>query len=402
MADTRHQADATGITLSNKEKNTLTVTGCEVTSVTQSSDGVYIEVSGDPCDFTGDVYVHVGGTKVKQSSIERMRRRERQKARQSAAISDAEREARREAQHQEWQARQERQRKETERRWEEREKRKGRKLTKAEHTAKDLEEENASRKKKSQRALTSFFKPVVGHVSQNVDCNETRDEEETDVPVVEARTTERVEERHEEDCAGKKASAFTPGMEVFLRLAFIDSEQVDSMMSKEAKKYIREKGIIGKVIIEEMVERDVARLNLVEFDKLRDFSKRSAGVDVHASFFSTLTEALEKVGGKVNTKYLTKQNRQSGENHKWTDTQIEQVRKAVEEAKQRWPNSLYSKAALSLRSRYNGRILGSISSQQVRNVYEQKVLKSNVPKAPVGRPRKKKSSQAAQHASSSS
>jgi hypothetical protein len=254
-----------------------------------------------------------------------------------------------------------------------------------------LEEENASRKK-SQRALTSFFKPV----SQNVDCNEASHEEEEekiDFPVVETRT-ERVEERNEEDCAGKKASAFTPGMEVFLRLAFIDSEQVDSMMLKQAKKYIRQQGIIGKVIIEEMVERDVARLNLVEFDKLRDFSKRSAGVDVHATFFSKLTEALENVGGKVNTKYLTKQNRQSGENHKWTDTQIEQVRKAVEEAKERWPNALYSKAAQSLRSRYNGPILGSISSQQVRNVYEQKVLKSNVPKAPIGRPRKKKSSQA--------
>ncbi|WPT18256.1 hypothetical protein PSENEW3_00006257 [Picochlorum sp. SENEW3] len=392
MADTRQQADATDCQVG--KENTLTVTGCEVTSVTQSSDGVYIEVSGDPCDFTGDVYVHVGGTKVKQSTIERMRRRERQKARQSAAISDAEREARREAQHQEWQARQERQRKETERRWEEREKKEGRKLSKAEHTAKDLEEENASRKK-SQRALTSFFKPVVGHVSENVDCNETRQEENKDVSVVET-TTERVEERNEEHCAGKKASAFTPGMEVFLRLAFIDSEQVDSMMLKDAKKYIREKGIIGKVIIEEMVERDVARLNLVEFDKLRDFSKRSAGVDVHATHFSKLTEALGKVGGKVNIKYLTKQNRQCGENHKWTDKQIEQVRKAVEEAKERWPDSLYSKAAQSLRARYNGPILGNISSQQVRNVYEQKVLKSNVPRAPVGRPRKKKSSQAAQ------
>eukprot|EP00889_Picochlorum_renovo_P005583 jgi/Picre1/32613/NNA_007959.t1 len=88
MADTRHQANAAGIAL--KIKKNFDSSGCEVTSVTQSSD------------------VHVGGTKVKQSTIERMRRRERQKARQSAAISDAEREARREAQHQEWQARQER------------------------------------------------------------------------------------------------------------------------------------------------------------------------------------------------------------------------------------------------------------------------------------------------------
>ena len=121
-----------------------------------------------------------------------------------------------------------------------------------------------------------------------------------------------------------------------------------------------------------------------------------------ATQFGKLKETLKKVNGRIHTKYLTKQNRQSGENHKWTDTQIEQVRKAVEEAKQRWPNSFYSKAAQSLRSRYNGPILGSISSQQVRNVYEQKVLKSNVPRAPVGRPRKEKSSQAAQHASSPS
>lgn len=53
-------------------------------------------------------------------------------------------------------------------------------------------------------------------------------------------------------------------MKVILRLAFVESEKIDSMPLKVAKKYIGEKGIIGKVIIDVMVERDVARLSLVE------------------------------------------------------------------------------------------------------------------------------------------
>ena len=391
MTDTRQQADANAIEWQFEQKSTKPSTGCEVTSVTQCSDGVCIQVSGDPSDFDGDVYVHVGGTKVKQSTIERMRRRERQKARQAAAISDAEKEAMRAAEHQEWLARQERQRRENESRWEERDRKEGRKLSKAEHLAKDLEEEKEKACKKSQKPLTSFFKPVV-HASQNVDCNaHVADGTRPDVPAVSDANErdERAEERnaHEEHCT-EKGSAFKRGMEVFLRLAFMDSEQVDSMMLKEAKKYIRQKGIIGKVIIEEMVERDVARLNLVEFGKLCDYSKRSAGVDVNATLFSKLKETLHKIDGKVNTRYLTKQNRQSGENHKWTDMQVEEIRKAVEEAKQRWPDSFYSKAAEILRTRYNGPILGNISNNQVRNVYEHHVEKKNVPRNPVGRPRK--------------
>ena len=107
----------------------------------------------------------------------------------------------------------------------------------------------------------------------------------------------------------------------------------------------------------------------------------------------TLTEistadANEEVEGKVNTKYLTKQNRQFGENHKWTEKQVEQIRKVVEEAKERWPDSCFAKAANILRNRYKGPVSGNISNKQVRNVYRQQVENSSVPRAPVGRPRK--------------
>eukprot|EP00889_Picochlorum_renovo_P008956 jgi/Picre1/35986/NNA_003443.t1 len=393
MTDTRKQTETNSSDFNNDQNNRSRREAASpmITSVAHRLNSVQVGISGGPHQFSGEVYIAGCGKKVKYTSVDRMKRRERQKARRPAAISDAEREATREAHHQEWQARQERQRKENERRWEEREIKEGRKLSKEEHTARDLEEEKekASRKK-SQRPLTSFFQPVVCG-SQNVDCsaNETAGTLTEFSTGGENEEDDREEEQgaNVEDC-NQEESSFKPGMKVFLRLAFIDSEQVDRMLSKDAKEYIRTKGVIGRVIIEEMVERDVARLNLSEFRKLSDHSRRDAGKNVTATLFSKLKKTLDEVEGRVHTKYLTKQNRQFGKNHRWTEKQVEVIRKAVEEAKAREPGSCFSEAAETLRTLYRGPRLGSISNKQVRNVYERQVEKRNAPRAPVGRPRK--------------
>ena len=392
MTDTRKQGD-TNTDDRNHDQNSRSRREAErsmITSLAHRSNGVQVGVSGGPQQFSGDVYISGCGKKIKYTSVDRMRRREKQKARQYAAISDAEIEARREAQHQEWLARQERQRKENESRWEERERKEGRTLSKEEHMARDLEEEKGKAGKKSQRPLTSFFQSV-GHGSQNVDCIAS----EAAGTLTGFSSAGRNEEdgRDEETRANVEAcpeqeTTFKPGMKVFLRMAFVESEKIDSMPLKVAKKYINEKGIIGKVIIDEMVERDVARLSLVEFSKLRDFSQRDAGREVKATQFAKLKETLNKGEGRIHTKYLTKQNRQSGENRKWTEKQVEEIRKAVEKAQQQSHDSRFSKAAEFLRTKYNGPIFGKISSDQVRNVYRLKVEKKNTPKTPVGRPRK--------------
>ena len=392
MTDNREQADKKAIhTNENTDKDRRRKAAVfEVTSLAHRSKDIHIGTSGNAYHFHGDVYVSGGGIKVKHATVERSRRRENQRARRSTSISDAEREARREAHHQEWQARQERQRKENESRWQERDRKEGRKLSKEEHRSKDLEEEKEKAGRKTSRPLTSFFQPVLNGL-QNVDCSASEAAGTlTDFSTVDANEEgDRVEDlgANEENCT-EQESTFKQGMKVFLRLAFIDSEKIDSMFLKDVKKHIRQKGIIGRVIIEEMVERDVARLNLAEFGKLRDYSQRDAGGDVKATLFSKLKEALNKVNGRVDTKYLTKQNRQFGENHKWTEKQVEQIRKVVEEAKQQWPDSCFAKAAKILRNRFKGPRLGDISSSQVRNVYRQRVERRDVPRAPVGRPRK--------------
>ena len=392
MTDNREQADKNAPNNNGNAENSRRreVALSEITSLSHRSNNIQIGTSGDAYHFHANVYISGGGIKVKHATIERKRRRENQRARQSTCMSDAEREAMREAQHQEWQARQERRRKENESRWQERDRKEGRSLTKEEHRARGLEEEREKAGKKSQRPLTSFFQPVV-HGSQNVDCGASEAAgTSTDISMVYANGgDDRVEEQvANEENRTEEESTFKPGMKVFLRLAFIDREKVDSMLVKDAKKYIRQKGVIGRVIIEEMVERDVARLNLVEFGKLHDYSQRDAGGNVKATLFSKLKQALNKVEGTVNINYLTKQSRQFGENHKWTEKQVEQIRKAVEEAKKRWPDTCFAKAAETLRSRYKGPVFGNISNNQVRNVYRQQVEKSSVPRAPVGRPRK--------------
>lgn len=95
------------------------------------------------------------------------------------------------------------------------------------------------------------------------------------------------------------------GMKVFLRVAFMDHESIDSNLVRDAIKDIRDKGIIGKVVIKEMMG-NVAKLNLDEFDKLRDYDLRDAGKDIDRFKFALLKENLHNAEGKVNIKYQTK------------------------------------------------------------------------------------------------
>lgn len=173
---------------------------------------------------------------------------------------------------------------------------------------------------------------------------------------------------------------------MYLRLAFLDRERVEKMKSSESIGYIRKNGIIGRVAIDRMLEGHVAVLDLEAFNTLEDCKERKAGKDVTQEQFDVLKKALHDAGGKVHVQYLTKQNRQQGENRTWTEEQIEQVKTAVDDATQQCPTMPYAKAAEILRAKHTG-MLGKISKDQVRNIYKSKVEKSGEPaKAPVGRP----------------
>ena len=175
-------------------------------------------------------------------------------------------------------------------------------------------------------------------------------------------------------------------MKMYLRLAFLDRERVEKMKSSESIGYIRKNGIIGRVAIDRMLEGHVAVLDLEAFNTLEDCKERKAGKDVTQEQFDVLKKALHDAGGKVHVQYLTKQNRQQGENRTWTEEQIEQVKTAVDDATQQCPTMPYAKAAEILRAKHTG-MLGKISKDQVRNIYKSKVEKSGEPaKAPVGRP----------------
>ena len=214
MTDTRKQAEKTATNFNDDQNNRARrqAESPTITSLAYRSNRVHIGTSGDAYQFDANVYIGGGGKKVKQSTVERFKRRERQKARRAAGISDSERKATREAQHQEWQARQERKRKENESRWKERDRKEGRNLSEEEHIARDLVEEKEKAGKKIQRPLTSFFKPVV-HGSQNVDCGASEAAgTSTDISMVYANgEDDRVEEQGAtvEDCI-EEESTFKP------------------------------------------------------------------------------------------------------------------------------------------------------------------------------------------------
>jgi hypothetical protein len=130
-----------------------------------------------------------------------------------------------------------------------------------------------------------------------------------------------------------KNGPFNKGNQVYLRVAFMDMEKVDSMKRGKAAVYIRKSGIIGKVKIKDMVSRQVALLDLKEFANLSSYAMREAGHNVSRSEFRRLLAAFNNAGGQLNVKYLTKQNRKQGENHSWTDKQVSVIKDAVEHAK---------------------------------------------------------------------
>ena len=392
MTDNRGQSDAS--TMNNNDSGTrrdrVDVESLHVTSLAHNSNVIHVGVgAADTKDFNGAIYVRNNhGNRLSIQTFDRYRRRERQRMRQSQSLSEAEIVARRGEHDQEWQERQRRQREANEARWDERNATEGRVLSREEHLMKDEEERKIQEGRKKTRRLTSFFKPVADGLQTRHSNASGVDETVISVPqdnIVDGGAA--VDEgRTVEENGAKRESSFKEGMKVFLHVAFIDHVSIDSKLVKDAIKDIRDKGIIGKVVIEEMMG-NVAKLNLDEFDKLRDYDLRDAGKDIDRFKFALLKETLHNAEGKVDVKYLTKQNRQRGRNHKGTEQEVDKIQKAVEEAQRRWPKSPFAKAAETLRCRYNGAILGTISADQVRNVYRLKVERRDEPRGPVGRPR---------------
>ena len=362
---------------------------------------VHIHVNGDPLQFQGNITATTrDGRVLKIQTVERYMRREREKERKAMAVSEEEKQARREEHHQEWVDRKKREREETEKRWEERNVQEGRVLTKEEHMERDLENNNKKKKGGKMKSLSLFFRPVGKENTGEADLVDTKaiannNNNNNPVPdsgekqLVRPPLEDHVETESTPEAVEDEASHFKKGMKVCLRLAVMDKETIDEMKMKDAKSAIQSQGIIGKVIIQEMIGNSVAMLSMDEFDRLCNHSLRAAGKEVDRDTFAQLKQKLKNAHGKVHVKYLTKQNRHRGQNHKWTDAQVDEIRQAVEQAQERHPQSCYAKAAEMLRTKFSGPIFGSITSDQVRNVYRLKVLKGNQKTRPVGRPPRK-------------
>lgn len=394
MTDIRDKGDQNNMANNNNAHKSKGKEGAspQITGLGHKSNKVKVELSGNSFHFNGDVYLMCGRKELKHETIKRYQRKERQREKETTTLTEEERESRREKHHLEWQERKVRQKQENESRWEERNAKEGRILSKEEQMERDQMESKQLEDRQKNRRLTAYFKPAEQNVASNamqsaeapVNVTSGADETCEDIIMIESIREEAINEENRTD---QEATFFKQGMDVFLHLAFIDHEQVDCMLVKDAQKYIKKKGIIGKVTIQEMIGRNIAKLDLQEFGKLYDYDRRDAGRDVDKRNFSKLKEALHGLEGKVNTKYLTKQNRQCGTNHKWTAEEVEEIRKAVERAKQKWPTRCFAKAAETLRLRYKGSSFGSITKDQVRNVYRLKVEKIHAPTAPVGRPK---------------
>eukprot|EP00890_Picochlorum_soloecismus_P001308 jgi/Picsp_1/2178/NSC_05643-R1_---NA--- len=161
------------------------------------------------------------------------------------------------------------------------------------------------------------------------------------------------------------------------------------MKKAEAMAFIREKGMIGPVEIEEMTDENVAKLNLVEFSNtLYGHTKRAAGKQVTVNEFRELKEVLEEAQGQVDVKYLTLQNRNASENNAWTPERVEKVVEAVEKArmvleKHERKTGHFSKAAESLNGTYNGKQnpFGRMTKYKVRYVYNNRDTICNLSEA---------------------
>ena len=322
-------------------------------------------------EIAGNIMIQNGRKTVKIASAVRRTYRESKKAKEFRVLTEEEKQEREKEQ-------EKRRQEKNQARWAAREEQRGSSFTEEQHTAIDLEEKeemirkgNAAINPDTKMApLSAFFvKRTSIQEAQSMSGISVND---SDVQLLESLQTSIVAEPDVEPNPTVQGQAFCAGMHVYLRLAFIEKEKVDKMQKKHASVHIKRKGIIGKEMIKEMIAKDIAKLDLVEFGKLNSFENREAGRDVSRSSFSELKKILEGANGDVNIKYLIKQNRKQGENHKWTDKQINIIKKAVEDAKTLYPTAFYSKAAENLNARHNGTI-GNICKKQVANVYTKKV-----------------------------
>ena len=331
-----------------------------------------VEVEGDiECEY----FVRTGSKTIKYSTFVRNQYRDAKK-RKSVTFETEEERMERE--------REQRKRREVEdqRRWDKKDP--DRKLTREQHKQLDREEKEAMAKRgraevkrgMGMAPMTAVFKPVSKEEQQR------REEAkavavEAEKEVVTDQATEQEKEEAGKNEENEKAFVFGKGRDVYLRLAFVHREEIDTLKKTAAAPIIREKGMIGPVKIEEMVDENVAKLDLVEFSNtLYDHTKRLAGKHVSLNQFRELKKALEEAQGKVSLKYLALRKREDSENMAWTPEQVEKVVEAVEKArmvldKEEKKSGHFSKATEFLNSAYNGKEnpLGRMNKNKVRYVY---------------------------------
>ena len=344
-----------------------------------------MEVEGDiNCEY----FVRIGNKTIKYASYVRNQYRDAKKLRsRRLELTEEEREEREREQ-------KKRREEDKQRRWDKRDP--NREMTREQHEQldRDEKEEMATRGRTEVKRgmgmapMTAFFKPVAKE-------EQRERQEEAKVAVSEAdkngvastyppceatnKETKNKENIVDEGEIGAKENAFVfgKGREVYLRLAFVDKEEIDTMKKTSAMACIRVKGIIGPVEVEQMVDENVAKLNVEGFGStLVDHTKRMAGKQVTQSQFRELKKALVEAHGEVHLKYLTLQNRDDGENTSWTPEQVEKIVEAVEKArkileKEEKKTGHFSKAAKLLNDAYNGQYnpLGRMSKKKVRYVY---------------------------------
>jgi hypothetical protein len=117
--------------------------------------------------------------------------------------------------------------------------------------------------------------------------------------------------------------------DMYLRLAFLRKQEIDTMKPTPAKREIRKTKMIGPVSVEGLVGDPTVKVDSAQFQTLSDPAKRNGGTGITAPQFRALKEALQAADWIVDRKYLAKRNRE-GQNGHWTPAQVQIIVDAVE------------------------------------------------------------------------
>ena len=176
---------------------------------------------------------------------------------------------------------------------------------------------------------------------------------------------------------------------MYIRLAFLRKQDIDTMKRTPAAKEIRKTKTIGPVLVEGLDGDPAVKVDSAQFQTLSDPDKRNGGVEIGAKTFKALKQALNDADWKVDRKYLSERNR-AGENIAWTPAQVQIVIEAVLEVAVDGKPS-YAKAVQYLNDKY-GKHAGidwkQINCNQVKYVYQNRdKLLGQSSSSKLGRPR---------------